>query len=227
MKNAVDGGKRAGPQVTPHSVKGGQMLKVGLTGGIASGKSLVAKIFKDLGAHIIDADRIVHDLLEPDQQPYKEVLDFFGTGVMRQDKTIDRRKLGDIVFNDPEKRAWLNSCLHPKVFSAYSAQVRLLCDRQPDCIVVLDAALLIETGYHQRLDRVIVVYAELEQQVERLTARDNFTREQALARIASQMPLAEKRGHADFVIDNTGTRENAEQQARTLFEKLKQEAARA
>jgi dephospho-CoA kinase len=203
------------------------MLKVGLTGGIASGKSLVSKVFKDLGAHVIDADRIVHDLLETDQQACKEVLDFFGKDIMRADKSIDRRKLGDIVFNDAEKRLWLNRCLHPRVFSAYNAQVRLLCDRQPDCIVVLDAALLIETGYHRGMDRVIVVYAEREQQVERLTARDKFTREQALARISSQMPLGEKRGHADFVIDNTGTRESTEQQARSIFEKLKQEAARA
>ena len=92
---------------------------------------------------------------------------------------------------------------------------------------MLDAALLIETGYNRGMDRVIVVYAEREQQVERLRSRDNFTREQALARIASQMPLDEKRGHADYVIDNTGTRESAEQQARSVFEKLKQEALRA
>jgi dephospho-CoA kinase len=200
------------------------MLRVGLTGGIASGKSLVARVFKDLGAHIIDADRIVHDLLEPHQQAWQEVLDFFGTDIMRPDKSIDRRRLGDIVFNDAEKRAWLNACLHPKVFSAYNAQVRLLCDRQPDCIVVLDAALLIETGYHRRMDRVIVVYAEPEQQVDRLMIRDNFTREQALVRIGCQMPLAQKRGLADYVIDNTGTREGAEHQARSIFSKLKQEA---
>lgn len=203
------------------------MLKVGLTGGIASGKSLVARIFKDLGAHIIDADRIVHDLLESDQEVYKEVLDFFGKDIMRADKSIDRRKVGDIVFNDAEKRQWLNNCLHPRVFSVYNEQVRLLCDRQPDCIVVLDAALLIETGYHRGMDRVIVVYADREQQVERLTTRDKLNREQALSRISSQMPLSEKRGHADFVIDNTGTRESTEQQARDIFDKLKQDAARA
>jgi dephospho-CoA kinase len=202
------------------------MLKVGLTGGIASGKSLVARVFKDLGAHIIDADRIVHDLLEPDQQSYHEVVKHFGTAILRPDKTIDRRMLGEIVFNDGDQRTWLNSCLHPKVFSVYTAQLRLLCDRQPDCIVVLDAALLIETGYDRRMDHVVVVYATPEQQVERLMARDNFTREHALSRIASQMPLAEKRGRADFVIDNTGSREAAEQQARDLFAKLKIEAAR-
>jgi dephospho-CoA kinase len=202
------------------------MLQVGLTGGIASGKSLVARVFKDLGAHVIDADRIVHDLLESDQQALKEVLDYFGNDIMREDKSIDRRKLGDIVFTDAEKRIWLNSCLHPKVFTMYDAQVKLLCNRQPDCIVVLDAALLIETGYHHRMDRLIVVYAEHEQQVKRLTARDKITREQALARISSQMPLIEKRYHADFVIDNTGSQESTEKQARLIFEKLKEEAAR-
>jgi dephospho-CoA kinase len=203
------------------------MLKVGLTGGIASGKSLVARIFRELGAHVIDADRIVHDLLESDQDVYKEIVDYFGKDVIGADKNIDRRKVGDIVFNDPERRLWLNDCLHPRVFSIYNEQVRLLCDRQPECIVVFDAALLIETGYHRGMDRVIVVYADREQQVGRLIARDNLSREQALARITSQMPLSEKRGHADFVIDNTGTRESTEQQARTVFLRLKEEAVRA
>jgi dephospho-CoA kinase len=216
----------ASPDDEYFPTKGKWMLKVGLTGGIASGKSLVARIFKDLGVHIIDADRIVHDLLESDEEVYKEVLDYFGKDIIRADKSIDRRKVGEIVFNDAQKRQWLNNCLHPRVFSIYNEKVRLLCDRQPDCIVALDAALLIETGYHRVMDRVIVVYADHEQQVERLAARDNLSREQALVRIASQMPLSEKRGHADFVIDNTGTRESTERQARSVFDKLKQEATR-
>jgi len=203
------------------------MLKVGLTGGIASGKSLVARVLKDLGAHVIDADRIVHELLEPEQQAWREIIDFFGKDILRPDKTIDRRKLGDIVFSDEKKREWLNCCLHPKVFTVYTTQVRNVCSRQPDTIIVLDAALLVETGYHRKMDRVIVVYAEPEQQVERLTLRDKFTREQALARIRSQMPLGEKRGHADFVIDNTGSKEATEKQTRAVFLKLKQEAERS
>lgn len=141
------------------------MLKVGLTGGIASGKSLVARVLKDLGAHVIDADRIVHELLEPGQQAWREIIDFFGADIMRPDKTIDRRKLGDIVFKDGKKREWLNTCLHPKVFTAYTTQVRNVCARLPNTIIVLDAALLIETGYHRKMDRVIVVYAKLEQPV--------------------------------------------------------------
>ncbi len=200
------------------------MFIVGLTGGIASGKSLVARVFKDLGAHVIDADRIVHDLLEPEQQACRDVLDHFGKDIQLPNGGIDRRKLGEIVFNDPEKRAWLNSCLHPQVFNVYTAQVKHLQSRQPDTIVILDAALLIETGYHRKMDKLVVVYADLEQQIKRLSLRDKFTRGQALARISSQMPLAEKRAQADYVIDNTGSREDTEVQAREVFQKLKQDA---
>jgi dephospho-CoA kinase len=203
------------------------MLIVGLTGGIASGKSLVAKVFKDLGAHIIDADKIVHELLEPGQQAWEEVVKYFGPEIVFSDKTIDRRKLGEIVFNDAEKRAWLNQCLHPKVFAVYTARVKHLCARALHAIIVLDAALLIETGYHKKMDRIVVVYADQEQQMERLANRDRFSREQALLRIRSQMPLSEKRKEADYVIENTGTREETEQQAREIFQKLKQEAERA
>lgn len=202
------------------------MLIVGLTGGIASGKSLVAKVFQDLGAYIIDADKIVHELLEPGQQAWEEVVKYFGPEIVFPDKTIDRRKLGAIVFNDAEKRAWLNQCLHPKVFAVYTARVKHLSARALHAIIVLDAALLIETGYHKKMDRTVVVYADQEQQMERLTNRDRFSREQALVRIRSQMPLSEKRRQADYVIENTGTREETEQQAREIFQKLRLEAER-
>jgi dephospho-CoA kinase len=202
------------------------MFIVGLTGGIASGKSLVARVFKDLGASVIDADRIVHELMEPDQEAWNEIIQYFGPEVQRDDKSIDRRKLGAIVFSDREKRSWLNSCLHPRVFSVYTAQVAHLRMRAPDALLFFDAALLIESGYHRNVDRVIVVYAEPEQQVERLMARDGFSREEALMRIASQMPLIEKRVLADHVIDNSGSREETEQQARKLFGLLHMEAGR-
>lgn len=203
------------------------MFIVGLTGGIASGKSLVAREFQDLGAHIIDADRIAHDLLEPGQQAWQEVLDYFGKDILLPDGGIDRTKLGDIVFNDPEKRAWLNNCLHPRVFEAYTAQVRHLKSRQPDIIIVFDAALLIETGYHRKMDRTVVVYATQEEQLARLMSRDTLSRAQALSRIQSQMPLEDKRGYADYIIDNTGDREDTERQARDVFIQIKQEAERA
>jgi dephospho-CoA kinase len=202
------------------------MFIVGLTGGIASGKGLVARVFKDLGAHVIDADRIVHELLEPDQQACREVLDHFGKDILLPHGGIDRRKLGEIVFNDAEQRAWLNNCLHPKVFAAYTAQVTHIRDRMPEAIIVFDAALLIETGYNRNVDKVVVVYADREQQIERLIARDKFTREQALARIASQMPLEEKRRHADYVIDNTGSRENTGRLTKAVFERLRRDSER-
>lgn len=202
------------------------MLIVGLTGGIASGKSLVTRVLRDLGAHIIDADKIVHGLLAPGQDACREVVGHFGKEIQSADGSIDRRKLGDIIFNHPEERAWLNQCIHPRVFEAYNQQVRHLRERQPDAIVVMDAALLIETGYHKHMDKLIVVYADQKAQMQRLMERDRFTLEQAMARISSQMPLDEKRKYADFVIENTGTREAAEQQTREVFAKLKAEAGK-
>ena len=202
------------------------MLIVGLTGGIASGKSLVTRVLRDLGAYIIDADKIVHDLLAPGEDACNEVIGHFGKSIQLPDGSIDRRKLGDIIFNHPDERAWLNRCIHPRVFEAYNHQVRHLSERQPDAIVVMDAALLIETGYHKHMDKLIVVYAGQEDQVKRLMERDRFTLEQALARISSQMPLDEKRKYADYVIDNTGSREASERQTREVFEKLRQESGR-
>jgi len=202
------------------------MLIVGLTGGIASGKSLVTRVLRDLGAHIIDADKIVHDLLSSGEEACNEVIGHFGAGIGLPDGSVDRRILGDIIFNHPDERAWLNSCIHPRVFQAYQAQVHHLRERQPDAIVVMDAALLIETGYHKKMDKLIVVYAKQQDQVKRLMERDRFTLEQALARISSQMPLDEKRNYADYVIDNTGNRESSEQQTREVFEKLRQESGR-
>ncbi len=193
------------------------MLLLGLTGGIASGKSLVARVFKDCGAHLVDADRIVHDLLEPGQPAWREVVDHFGSAIRTPDGAIDRRKLGDIVFSQQGEREWLNRCIHPHVFEAYQAQVRHIASREPDAVVVLDAALLIETGYHRTMDKVIVVYAREEQQLQRLMERDKLTREQALDRIRSQMPLIDKRTHADHVIDNTGDRETTVRRAREVY----------
>jgi dephospho-CoA kinase len=198
------------------------MLLVGLTGGIASGKSIATQVLRDLGAHVIDADKIVHDLLSNGQDAHREVVDHFGPSIVAVDGTVDRRKLGEIVFANAAERSWLNQCIHPRVFEAYQHQLKHIGERDPDSIVVMDAALLIETGYHKRMDSIIVVYAREEDQLQRLMARDGFTEEQARARIRSQMPLAEKKAFADHVIDNTGSREDTERQAREVFRQLKQ-----
>lgn len=201
------------------------MLIVGLTGGIASGKSLVSRVFRELGAHVIDADRIVHDLLSAGTEPWDEIRAYFGDGVLLPDGCIDRKKLGTIVFNDREKREWLNRCLHPRVFESFRTQVRRIGASHPGALVVLDAALLVETGFHRRMDRLVVVCADPDQQLRRLMARDGLSREQAEARIASQMPMAEKCAAADYVIDNRGAREDTERQAREVFSVLNEEAA--
>lgn len=203
------------------------MLLVGLTGGIASGKSLVSRVFRELGAHVIDADRIVHELLKPDEPAWKEVVDYFGDQILLPDRCINRRKLGSIVFRDEEKRIWLNSCIHPRVFNAYQAQVRRLRPVARREVVVFDAALLIETGYHRKMDRVVVVYAGPDQQLARLRERDRFTEGEARERIRAQMPLSEKRLQADYVIENTGSREETESQARAVFVELRREAEKS
>ncbi len=200
------------------------MLLVGLTGGIASGKSLVTRVFRDLGAHIIDADKIVHSLLSAGQGVCSQVIEHFGSDIRLPNGSVDRRKLGEIVFSRPDERTWLNRCVHPRVFEAYQIQVRHLRERQPRAIVVFDAALLIEAGYYRQMDKLIVVYAKQKDQVKRLMERDRFTPEQALARISSQMPLDEKRKYADHVIENIGSREEVESQAREVYENLRREA---
>jgi len=202
------------------------MLIVGLTGGIASGKSLVTRVLRELGAHVIDADKIVHDLLASGEAANREVIEHFGPEIRLPDGSIDRRKLGDIVFTDPDKRAWLNHCLHPRVFDVYHAQAKHIASRDPYAVVVLDAALLIETGYHRNVDKVLVVYADRADQIKRLRERDRFTEEQALARIDSQLPLEEKKRYADHVIDNRGSREETEKQVREIFERLQKEASK-
>jgi len=135
----------------------------------------VTRVLRDLGAHVIDADKIVHDLLSNGQDVHREVAEHFGKDILLPDGTVNRRKLGEIVFNDPVQRTWLNQCIHPRVFEAYNHQVRHISERRPDAIVVLDAALLIETGYHKRMDVIIVVSADEEQQVRRLMERDRST----------------------------------------------------
>lgn len=202
------------------------MLTIGLTGGIASGKTLVARIFRDLGAHLIDADRIVHELLEPGQPAWSEVLDHFGRNLRLPNANLDRRKLGEIVFRDSQEREWLNRCLHPRVFDVYNIRLRHIREREQDAIVVFDAALLIETGYYKKMDKLVVVYVDEEQQLNRLMERDGYSRTEAAARIRSQMPLSEKKAYADYVIDNRSSREETEHQVRNIFSECRRESER-
>ena len=200
------------------------MLHVGLTGGIACGKSTVAAIMRELGCQVLEADPIAHRLIEPGQPAYKEVLRECGAEVRAADGRIDRRKLAGIVFADPAKLDRLNRIVHPGVVAALDRELAELERTQPGAVAVVESALLIEAGYHERLDRLVVVWCEPEQQIERLRAR-GMTREQAEQRLAAQMPLDQKRRMADDEIDCSGSLEETRRQVERLVAKLKQLAA--
>ncbi len=200
------------------------MLRVGLTGGIASGKSTVASMLRDRDSQVLDADALARELVEPGQDAYNEVVREFGRDILRPDQTVDRPKLGAIVFSDPQKRARLNQILHPRIRDIVARWFELL-DRPggPD-VAFEDAALILEAGSRNHLDRIVVCWCRPEQQLERLRER-GLSLEDAQLRIAAQMPIDEKRRLADDVIDCSGSLEETERQVAQLLEKLQQLAA--
>jgi dephospho-CoA kinase len=196
------------------------MLKVGLTGSIAVGKSFVLSVLADLGCVTFDADRIAHSVMEPDREAHRDIVLEFGKSVLAADGSIDREKLGGIVFADHPRRARLNEIVHPRVIEE---QNRLLAEaeaRDPNGIAVIDAALMIESGGYKRFDKLIVVYCDRETQIQRLMRRNNITREDAQRRIAAQMSSEEKLRYADYRIDTAGTLEQTRQRVIEVYEDL-------
>lgn len=200
------------------------MLRVGLTGGIACGKSTVAAMLRECGLTVIEADLLAHELLEPGQPAYDEVVQEFGKGVLNRDGTINRAKLGEIVFVDPAKLERLNQIVHPRVVGVTEQRLAKLARPGGLPVAVVEAALLIEAGYHKRFDRLIVVWCRTEQQRERLLGR-GLSPAQAEHRIAAQMPIEQKRRLATDEIDCSGSLERTQQQVEQLAAKLKQLAA--
>ncbi len=204
------------------------MLRVGLTGGIGCGKSTVAAMMRELGCVVLEADPLAHRLIEPGQSAYEEILREFGPQVRGANGRIDRAKLAAIVFADPAKLQLLNAIVHPRVLAALDRELDLLERRQPQAVAVVEAALLIESSYHERLDRLVVVWCESEQQIERVTNRSTgrgLTREEALRRIAAQMQMDQKRRMADDEIDCSGPLEITRSQVENLVTRLKQIAS--
>jgi dephospho-CoA kinase len=204
------------------------MLRVGLTGGIATGKSTVAAILRELGCRLLEADKMAHGLIEPGAPAYDDVVREFGRGILTPDGRVDRSKLGAIVFADPKRLARLNDIVHPLVLSAQDGELTAIERAEPHAIAMVEAALLIEAGYTDRLDCLVVTWCTPEQQLARLTRQDagmgaarGLTIEQARQRIAAQMPLEEKRRMADEVIDCSGSLEQTRKQTVALFAKLK------
>jgi dephospho-CoA kinase len=196
------------------------VLRVGLTGGIATGKSTVARIFATLGATILDADEIAHRLIEKSGPAYAAVVEAFGGEVLHPDGSVDRRRLGGVVFADAERRARLEAILHPLIRKEEATLVDLLSDTGQGRIAVTNAALLIETGFYRDYHRVIVVQCAPEVQVERIVKRDALSAAEARARIAAQMDAREKAKHAHYVIDTTASLEQTESRARAVFRHL-------
>lgn len=194
---------------------------IGLTGGIASGKSVVAGIFKSLGAYIIDADVIARELVKPGLPAWHEIVEKFGRDILLEDGNVNRKLLGSIIFKDPVKRKALNSILHPKIFDEARQQRKEIEGRDPSAIIIFDVALLIEAGHSEVVDAVILVYSDEELQIKRLMERNGFTREEAMERIKSQLPAEEKKRYADYLIDTSKPKEDIERKTVEIFNKLK------
>jgi dephospho-CoA kinase len=183
------------------------MLNVGLTGGIASGKSTVAKMFVEKGAYLIDFDDLAHFVEEPDRPAWKAIVDCFGSDILNEDRTINRVELGLIVFADHEKLSLLNSIVHPAVFEEWKRRIEDIYDRDPCAIVISDVPLLIEVGVQHLVDVVVLVYVSPEEQIQRLMTRNTCSRQEAASRLEAQMPIDEKVPYADIVIENRGFQE--------------------
>jgi dephospho-CoA kinase len=196
------------------------MLIIGLTGGIASGKSVVARMLQQLGCAVIEADLVAHELLKSSNPVSQKIIAEFGREILDANDEIDRGKLGEIVFADPQKLSRLNALTHPQVLQQIAIQLADLA-KQGVNIAVVVAALHVETGYYKTFDRLAVAWCTREQQLARLMNR-GCSREQAERRISSQLPLDEKRALADDVIDCSQTIEHTQQQVRELFARWKQ-----
>lgn len=199
------------------------MRIVGLTGGVASGKSLVLHTFMKLGAYVIDCDMLSREAVIPCSRAWWEIVRVFGGDIIKNNLAIDRKKLREIVFGDFKQRRTLESIIHPEVRRKCAERLEAIkrIDPKPNALVVIDVPLLIELGMHDSFDAVIVVYVREETQIERLMARDGITKEAAKELIdALQMPLKDKLQFADYVVTNEGTRAETEKQVRALFATL-------
>lgn len=197
------------------------MLRVGLTGSIAVGKSHVVGLLKEMGCHVIDADQTAREVVAPGTEGLKRVVAEFGEGVLMPDGHLDRARLGDIIFGDKSKRERLNQILHPLIMSEQDARLRAFEREDPEGIGIVDAALMIESGGYKRFDKLVVVHCRPEIQIERLMRRNNLSREEAELRIHAQMPQAEKMRHADFLIDTSEDYETTRLRTAEVFRKLK------
>lgn len=196
------------------------MLNVGLTGGIACGKSTVAQMFVDLGAHLIDFDRLAHLVQEPGKPAYEEVVNRFGEEILQSDKKIDRVKLGNIVFSNKKKMVELNNIVHPSVYQEWNIRLDRIRVKEKHAIVLSDVPLLFEGGMQHLFDLTLLVLIAPEEQIRRLCIRNRLSEEEAKKRLKSQMPIKQKIKLADIVIDNEGSVSDTEKKVKQIWQKL-------
>ncbi len=198
------------------------MLKVGLTGGYATGKSFVAGELERLGCHVIHADLLGHKVLKPGREAYGPAVKEFGAGILTPEGCIDRKKLGALVFNRPELLKKLNEFVHPAVIRLEQEMMQDIGRQDPHGVFVIEAAILIETGRYVAFDRLILTTCDLETQITRGIKRDHLTREQVLARLSAQLPFEEKKRHAHYLVDTSGPKEETVGQVEHIYRELKQ-----
>jgi dephospho-CoA kinase len=197
------------------------MLNVGLTGGIACGKSTVAQMFVLLGAHLIDFDKLAHEVQEPEKPAWKEIIRYFGKDILKQDETIDRNILAQIVFADKKELKALNNIVHPLVFNLWQERLDKIKIKEEHAIVLSDVPLLFEGKMQDLFDLTILVLISPEEQICRLMARNSMSRDEAQIRLASQMPIEDKIGLADIVIDNQDNISQTEKRVAQIWWQLK------
>ncbi|MEA2174705.1 MAG: dephospho-CoA kinase [Blastocatellia bacterium] len=197
------------------------MLRVGLTGSIAVGKSFVAGVLAELGCHVLDADQTAREVVKVGTQGLRAVVEAFGDEVLKENGTLDRARLGALVFADESRRQRLNSILHPFIIAAQDQELRRWEIEDPRGIGVIDAALMIESGGYRRFDKLIVAHCNPLVQLERLMARNHLTREEAASRIAAQMPQEEKKRYADYLIDTSEGFDETRRQTELVYSALK------
>ena len=197
------------------------MLRVGLTGGLASGKSFVGHALADLGCYLIEADKLGHAVMLPGAESYDAIVREFGEGVLDSTGHVNRRALSALVWDHPERLEKLNSLVHPAVRAREERRMAEIAQTDPKAIAVVEAAILVETGSYKNFDKLIVVTCTADQQMERALKRGSYSREEIRARLNRQLPLAEKLRVADYVIDTGGPKESTLNQVRRVYESLR------
>lgn len=196
------------------------MLSLGLTGGIASGKSTVAAMFAELGARLVDTDLIARQAVAPGEDALKRIVAEFGPAVLDQNGDLDRRRLRELIFADKEARAKLNAIVHPAVAARVREELARIAEADPQGVALVDVPLLYETNTQDRYQAVVVVYVPPQVQVQRLMKRDGVSREAAEQSLQAQMPLSEKKRKAQFIVDNSGTLQETREQVRAVWKDI-------